>query len=234
MAKAKPTGYLPGDPRYGLTGESLKDYYRNKPAEWAIYCWDKPGMAGDPAWAASGAEELRQEFRRTRDRLRPFPVRRRPRHARHLVLHAARRPRGGGHICRQRAVEQGRRLPARRNSPLVEQLPEARGRLPPQGPAAVSLHGAEDRHAGVLPPASARPRIRTSPRTATASFSAGRSARPTARTTSAPRCCWNCRTGLRRTSSGTTSRSPGTAATGATRASSAGCSGIDAIAEGRP
>ena len=34
------TGYLSGDPRYGLQGEALKDYYRNKPAQWAIYCWD--------------------------------------------------------------------------------------------------------------------------------------------------------------------------------------------------
>ena len=38
-------GYLPGDPRYGLQGEALKDYYRTKPAQWAIYCWDKPGVA---------------------------------------------------------------------------------------------------------------------------------------------------------------------------------------------
>ncbi len=35
--------YLPGDPRYGLQGEALKNYYRAKPAQWAIYCWDKPG-----------------------------------------------------------------------------------------------------------------------------------------------------------------------------------------------
>src|SRR5579883_3308152 len=41
----QPTGYLPGDPRYGLQGEALKDYYRTKPAQWAIYCLDKPGMA---------------------------------------------------------------------------------------------------------------------------------------------------------------------------------------------
>ena len=34
------TGYLPGDPRFGLQGEALKDYYRTKPAQWAIYCWD--------------------------------------------------------------------------------------------------------------------------------------------------------------------------------------------------
>ena len=39
------TGYLPGDPRYGLSGESLKDYYRKKAAQWAIYCWDKEGAA---------------------------------------------------------------------------------------------------------------------------------------------------------------------------------------------
>jgi uncharacterized protein YciI len=42
----QPTGYLPGDPRYGLQGEALKDYYRTKAAQWAIYCWDKPDAAG--------------------------------------------------------------------------------------------------------------------------------------------------------------------------------------------
>jgi hypothetical protein len=36
------TGYLSGDPRYGLSGESLKDYYRTKPVQWAIHNWDKP------------------------------------------------------------------------------------------------------------------------------------------------------------------------------------------------
>src|SRR5262249_60228745 len=39
------TGYLPGDPRYGLSGEALRNYYRTKLAQWAIYCWDKPGTA---------------------------------------------------------------------------------------------------------------------------------------------------------------------------------------------
>lgn len=43
MADGHPTGYLPGDPRYGLQDEALKTYYRTKPAQWAIYCWDKPG-----------------------------------------------------------------------------------------------------------------------------------------------------------------------------------------------
>jgi uncharacterized protein len=44
MSSEQSAGYLPGDPRYGLRGEALKDYYRTKPAQWAIYCWDKPGM----------------------------------------------------------------------------------------------------------------------------------------------------------------------------------------------
>src|SRR3977135_202463 len=44
MSEANTAGYLPGDPRHGLQGEGLKDYYRTKPAQWAIYCWDKPGM----------------------------------------------------------------------------------------------------------------------------------------------------------------------------------------------
>jgi uncharacterized protein YciI len=45
MANGEAGGYLPGDPRYGLSGEALKDFYRTKPAQWAIYCWDKPGSA---------------------------------------------------------------------------------------------------------------------------------------------------------------------------------------------
>jgi uncharacterized protein YciI len=40
MANGEAGEYLPGDPRYGLSGEALKDYYRSKPAQWAIYCWD--------------------------------------------------------------------------------------------------------------------------------------------------------------------------------------------------
>jgi uncharacterized protein len=44
MADGNTGGYLPGDPRYGLQGEALKDYYRSKAAQWAIYCWDKPGL----------------------------------------------------------------------------------------------------------------------------------------------------------------------------------------------
>ncbi len=44
MSEGEAGGYLPGDPRYGLSGEALRNYYRTKPAEWAIYCWDKPAM----------------------------------------------------------------------------------------------------------------------------------------------------------------------------------------------
>src|SRR5262249_34605978 len=39
-------GYLPGDPRYGLTGEALRRYYREKPAQWAVIAWDGAGKAG--------------------------------------------------------------------------------------------------------------------------------------------------------------------------------------------
>ena len=45
MSNGEAGDYLPGDPRYGLSGEALKDYYRKKPAQWAIYCWDKAGLA---------------------------------------------------------------------------------------------------------------------------------------------------------------------------------------------
>jgi uncharacterized protein YciI len=45
MADGEAGGYLPGDPRYGLSGEALANYYRTKAAQWAIYCWDKSGVA---------------------------------------------------------------------------------------------------------------------------------------------------------------------------------------------
>ena len=43
MASGEAARYLPGDPRYGLNAEELKAYYSEKPAQWAIYCWDKAG-----------------------------------------------------------------------------------------------------------------------------------------------------------------------------------------------
>ena len=44
MASGNP-GYLPGDPRYGLSGDTLRQYYREKPAQWVIFAWDAPGKA---------------------------------------------------------------------------------------------------------------------------------------------------------------------------------------------
>lgn len=41
MAGGEAAEYLPGDPRYGLNAEELKAYYSEKPAQWAIYCWDE-------------------------------------------------------------------------------------------------------------------------------------------------------------------------------------------------
>jgi uncharacterized protein len=43
MPNGEATGYLTGDPRYGLNAEELREYYRSKPAQWAVYCWDKAG-----------------------------------------------------------------------------------------------------------------------------------------------------------------------------------------------
>jgi uncharacterized protein len=39
-------GYLPGDPRYGLSGEALRRYYREKAAQWMIIAWDGAGRTG--------------------------------------------------------------------------------------------------------------------------------------------------------------------------------------------
>lgn len=46
MAEDEKVGqYLPGDPRYGLSAEELRKYYSEKPAQWVIFAWDKPGAA---------------------------------------------------------------------------------------------------------------------------------------------------------------------------------------------
>jgi uncharacterized protein YciI len=45
MASGNETGYLPGDPRYGLSGETLRQYYREKAAQWMIIAWDRAGQA---------------------------------------------------------------------------------------------------------------------------------------------------------------------------------------------
>ena len=210
MSDTSNPGYLPGDPRYGLYGDALKDYYRNKPAQWAIYCWDigEPSARLRASSTRYGDAVLRTAMPGMADKRRALLAEQKAyvksfgeRDIGYghfvsddgrdtlgtVVLHAARRLRGGGPVRGRGADEQARRLRASRNPPLVEQLRQARGRLRPQGNAAVPLHGAQDRHAGVLPLAPARARNRTSRRMARASSSAGRSARPTAPTTSAPR-----------------------------------------------
>ena len=45
MTSTENPGYLPGDPRYGLSGEPLKEYYRKKPAQWMIIAWDREGQS---------------------------------------------------------------------------------------------------------------------------------------------------------------------------------------------
>jgi len=45
-SSSEESGYLPGDPRYGLTGEALRQYYREKPAQWVIIAWDRARQAG--------------------------------------------------------------------------------------------------------------------------------------------------------------------------------------------
>ena len=45
MAASERSGYLPGDPRFGLSGEALRRYYREKPAQWVIFAWDQAGRA---------------------------------------------------------------------------------------------------------------------------------------------------------------------------------------------
>ena len=227
MAEQPATGYLPGDPRYGLQGEALKDYYRTKAAQWAIYCWDKPGMADNRRALLAEQKAYVKGFG---EREIGYG---------HFVSDDGRDTLGTSFFMQlddraaadafvaERADEQGRRLPARRDQPLVEQLRQARGRLSPQGHAAVPVHGAEDRHATSSSASTCTRTSHISRRMATASSSAGRSARPMAPTISARRCCWNCPTARRRTSSGTRSRLRRTAVIRGMRGSCGGCLGID-------
>jgi len=46
MATGEARGYLPGDPRHGLSGDDLRRYYRERPAQWVIFAWDRAGCAG--------------------------------------------------------------------------------------------------------------------------------------------------------------------------------------------
>jgi uncharacterized protein YciI len=46
MAQSTAGGYLSGDPRYGLSGDDLRRYYSEKPAQWVIFAWDRVSRAG--------------------------------------------------------------------------------------------------------------------------------------------------------------------------------------------
>ncbi len=58
MSEEKITGYQPDDPRYGLTPEELKQYYRDKPQQWAIVAWHKP----DTGEARAAALDAQKEY----------------------------------------------------------------------------------------------------------------------------------------------------------------------------
>ncbi len=45
MSTGEAAAYLPGDPRYGLDAEELKNFYRTKPAQWVMTAWYRPGGA---------------------------------------------------------------------------------------------------------------------------------------------------------------------------------------------
>jgi uncharacterized protein YciI len=61
MGASEAKGYLPGDPRYGLSGETLRRYYREKPAQWVVFAWDRDGQAAIRS-AHTGAQ---QEYARS-------------------------------------------------------------------------------------------------------------------------------------------------------------------------
>jgi len=62
MPSGEAAEYLPGDPRYGLNDEELKEFFRTKPAQWAIYCWDKKGTHEDRATFLQDQMIYVQEF----------------------------------------------------------------------------------------------------------------------------------------------------------------------------
>ena len=45
MSTGEAAAYLPGDPRYGLNADELRNYYRTKPAQWIVTGWYAPGSA---------------------------------------------------------------------------------------------------------------------------------------------------------------------------------------------
>ena len=159
MPSEQSAGYLPGDPRYGLQGEALKDYYRTKPTQWAIYCWDKPGKEAARRTLVAEQNSYVKNFG---ERVIGYG---------HFISDDGRDTLGTSFFMQlddraaldkfvaDEPMNKAGVLPARRNPPLVEQFPEACRRLRPKGPAAVPVHGTQSRHAGILPRAPARARI---------------------------------------------------------------------------
>ena len=194
------TGYLPGDPRYGLSGEALRNYYRTKAAQWAIYCWDKPGTAeirrglvqeqkatSKVSASASSATAISS----------PTTAATRSAHRSSCSSTTARRRTSSSPTSRMNKAGVYQRVEIHRWSNSFR----TRSRLRRKGMQQFLCTGPKTgtpeffrEHLHAHDP--------TSRRMATASFSADRSARPTAPTTSAPHCCWNCPTARRRTSSG--------------------------------
>ena len=60
MSQGEAVGYLPGDPRYGLSGDKLRRYYSEKPAQWVIFAWDGAGQAGARAANIAAQKEYAQ------------------------------------------------------------------------------------------------------------------------------------------------------------------------------
>ena len=204
MAEQPATGYLPGDPRYGLQGEALKDYYRTKAAQWAIYCWDKPSTADTRRALLPEQKAYLKNFGERvigyghfvsddgRDTLgTSFFMQLDDRAAADAFVAGKSMNKAGATSkveIHRWSNSFGKRAADYRRKGMQPFL--CRGRRPGPTSSSASTYA----HEG------------TSRRLATASFSADRSARRMARTISAQRCCWSCRTARRRTSSGTRSR----------------------------
>ena len=231
MSDGNPTGYLPGDPRYGLQGEALKDYYRTKPAQWAIYCWDKPGTAETRRALLAEQKSYVKHFG---ERVIGYG---------HFLSDDGRDPLGTSFFMQldDRTAADEFIADEPLNKAGVYQRVEIH-----RWSNSFGKRAADYRRKGL------QQFLCTGPKTGTPEFfrqhlhahesyfgsygdslfSAVRSAPPTAPTISAPRCCSNCRTARRRTRSGTMSRSPGMAGISAMRGLSAGCLGIDGSPHG--
>jgi hypothetical protein len=228
MSNDNNTGYLPGDPRYGLQGEAVKDYYRSKPAQWAIYCWDEPGKH----------EARRTLLSEQKDYVKSF--------GEHVI--------GYGHFVSDDGYDP---LGTSFFMQLADRAAaNAFVAGDPMNKAgvyqSVDIHrwsNSFGKRAADYSRKGMQQFLCTGPKTGTPEFfrthlhahesyfaSYGDSFifRGPIRSadgaeTSVPPCCLNCRTAQRPTSSGTTNRSPATAATRATRGSSAGHLGINAL-----